>query len=261
MQNTRYFDLSPYRQKWLTAHPFPHLILDDFLDSNVAFKIVDEFPSFGDESWRVYNNVLEIKKILNHWDKFGPYTYRLFDYLNSAQFISILEKIVDCRLYADPGLNGGGLHTHSAGGKLNVHLDYSIHPKTKLQRKINLLIYLTPNWDESWGGELGFWHPNQSSDGPGDLAMKITPRFNRAVIFDTTKNSWHGLPDPISSPEDVCRNSLAVYYLCEPDAEAPDRGKALFAPYMNQVNDEAVLELIRRRSETSLASGVYGDKQ
>ena len=113
-------------------------------------------------------------------------------------------------LFADSGLNGGGWHIHKQGGKLNTHLDYSLHPKLKLERKLNLIVYLNPDWNAEWGGALGFWG-NESSSKPGELVKEIPPKFNRAVIFDTTVNSWHGLPDPLRCPEGQSRKSLAVY--------------------------------------------------
>ena len=81
--------------------------------------------------------------------------YSTFCYLNSTPFILKLKKITGIKkLYPDVGLHGGGLHIHGNGDKLNIHLDYSIHPKLKLQRKLNLIIYLGEGWDASWGGEL-----------------------------------------------------------------------------------------------------------
>ena len=72
---------------------------------------------------------------------------------------------------------------HKNGGKLNVHLDYSIHPKLKLQRKINILVYMTPEWNQSWGGYLDLYD-NSSKKKPGELVEAVAPLFNRAVIFD-----------------------------------------------------------------------------
>ena len=125
--NTR--DFVAYLDEWNISKPFNHFVIDDFLRNDVITDVVKEFPDFDNESWKLYNNAIEIKKLLNHWDKFGPQTYRLFQYLNSREFISKLEALTQCELYADFGLNGGGLHTHKQGGKLNMHLDYSIHPK------------------------------------------------------------------------------------------------------------------------------------
>lgn len=252
-------DLQSQLEAWRSSLPFNHLIIDNFLTEGVAKEIVNEFPEFESDVWKIYNNAIEIKKLVNHWDKFGKYTYQLFSYLNSREFIDKLEILVGEALYADIGLNGGGLHSHKSGGKLNTHLDYSIHPKLELERRLNLLIYVTPNWNDEWGGRLGLWSHKQEENKPDQLIKSIEPQFNRAVIFDTTQNSWHGLPEPINCPAGICRNSIAVYYLCEPRTKAANRGKALFAPSKDQEGDEEILKLIQKRATIDGSKSVYGD--
>ena len=145
-------------------------------------------------------------------------------------------------------------HTQS-GGKLNTHLDYSIHPKLGLQRKINLIV-VEFKLASILGGHLGFWG-NESAEAPGNLEKQIEPLFNRAVIFDTTFNSWHGLPTPLQCPDNEFRKSIAVYYLTEASPTTDKRGKALFAPTSEQASDQEVLDLIKDRSNTSKAHKVY----
>lgn len=240
------------------TQPFDHMIVDDFLSPEAASSLEAEFPEFQSPVWRGYNNAIEIKKLLNDWDKFGPETYRFFSLVNSPEFVAYLRDLLDISpLYADPGLHGGGWHIHAAGGKLNPHLDYSIHPKLGLQRKLNLLVYMNSSWEASWGGRLGLWEQHPEHKKPGRLVQQIEPRFNRAVLFDTTQKSWHGLLDPIECPDAEFRKSLAVYYLTEPAADAEDRGKALFAPTAEQESDQAVLDLIKARSQVGSARSVY----
>ncbi len=247
-------------ENWNSADPFDFLIIDNFLSSDAASAVSREFPDFTDQSWYLYENPIEIKKAMNSWDRFGQHTYALFWYLNSRSFIEKLEVLTRCTLYPDFGLNGGGLHTHRSGGKLNTHLDYSIHPKLPLQRRLNLILYLTPDWREEWGGHLGFWSHDAAKNGPKDLVVSIAPFFNRAVLFDTTQNSWHGLPEPINCPVDVTRNSLAIYYLCEPSFNAVKRSRALFAPYKEQEHDKRILDLIERRSDLKASASTYISK-
>lgn len=201
---------------WLNAKPFPHFVVDNFLDEDFAKILEAEFPDFDSSIWQKYSNAIEEKKLSNIWNHFPESTYKFFSCLNSDTFVHRLSKTLfrDLTLYADPGLNGGGWHIHKSGGKLNTHLDYSLHPKLKKQRKINIILYINSNWNTGWGGHLGLWG-NESSD-PGPLIKQIEPLFNRAVIFDTTCNSWHGLPDPLKCPYDQFRKSLAIYYLCDP---------------------------------------------
>jgi hypothetical protein len=254
-------DLAALAHAFRAAKPFHHVVIADFFAPAVASRLVEEFPRFDAPLWAQYDNPIEVKKTCNHWDRFPPTTYMVFNYLNSPSFVSQIADLVGCDLFPDPGLHGGGWHAHGRGGKLNVHLDYSIHPKLGLERRVNLIVYLTPGWKEEWGGALGLWAHNQAANGPGRLAKQVECRFNRAIIFDTSQSSWHGLPEPLTCPEGVTRNSVAVYYVCRPRQSAPDRGKALFHPHGDQANDPAVLELIRLRSQVGSAAAVYRDKK
>ncbi len=244
---------------YLSQNPFPYMIIDDFFREEIASEISSEFPPFESSFLDNYSNAIEEKKLVNQWNKFKKSTYKALNYLCSAEFTGLLSKFVpDSKNFqSDIGLHGGGLHMHKKGGKLNVHMDYSLHPKLELQRKLNILIYMTKNWDEKWGGSLGLYD-NKSEKEPGQLIKKIFPIFNRAVIFDVTKNSWHGLPEKISCPENITRNSLAVYYLQNPDKSAnPKRVKARFAPSPWQEGDKEVLELIEKRSGLESSKSVY----
>lgn len=249
-------------KNWITSKPFPHFVVDNFFQLEVAKRLEKEFPNFEDSLWHEYGNAIEVKKVCNNWNVFPKQTYKSFSYLNSSKFVNFLSKCLfgELKLFSDSGLSGGGWHIHSRGGKLNTHLDYSLHPKLGLQRKLNIIIYLNSDWQSTWGGHLGFWD-NKSEDAPGDLIKEIEPKFNRAAIFDTTMNSWHGLPNPLECPKDQFRKSLAVYYLTEPLSNVNERGKALFAPTEEQKDDTKVLELIKKRSSISTASSVYSDKK
>jgi hypothetical protein len=248
------------RDSFQSAQPFPHVVIDDFFEPPVAEALERDIPAFDDASWWQYSNPIEEKRALNHWDRFPPATYRAFSYLNAA-FIPHLDELTGiAELRADVGLHGGGWHLHGRGGKLNVHLDYSVHPKLELERRLNLIVYLTSGWDPAWGGALGLWSHDESNTSPRDLVKAVECRFNRAVIFDTT-HSWHGLPDPITCPDGVYRKSIAVYYLTPVRENAAARGKALFAPHGEQADDQAVLELIRKRSHVASAPKTYRSKK
>lgn len=240
------------------AAPFDHVVIDDFLQEDVARALETEFPAFNSPVWRGHNNPIEVKKLLNDWDKFGARTYRFFDHVNSPAFVRFLSETFGIApLYPDQGLHGGGWHIHAGGGRLNPHLDYSIHPKLGLQRKLNLIVYLNPDWRPEWGGSLGLWEQDPEQKKPGRLVKKVDTMFNRAVLFDTTQNSWHGLPDGVSSPEGQMRKSLAVYYLTDPGADAEERGRALFAPTPEQESDPAIQALIKARATVSSGPSPY----
>ena len=136
---------------------------------------------------------------------------------------------------------------HSRGGKLNIHLDYNINPKLNLHRKLNLIVYLTEDWDTSWGGGLELWSHDEEKNLPLNREVVVDNIFNRAILFDTTQNSWHGLPQPITCPEGVYRKSIAVYYMTDIPEDANQRKRALYAPTKEQENDSDVLDFIKER--------------
>lgn len=228
--------------------PFDYYVIDNFLEESQAKQLSNEFIPFDSEHWFNYNNPLEIKKTLNNWYHFPQTTYKFFSYLNSEKFVDEVKRITNNQnLFVDIGLHGAGWHIHGNGGKLNVHLDYSIHPKLKLQRKYNLILYLSQDWNTDWGGNLEFWSHNQHNNSPKEKIATVECKFNRAVIFDTTKNSWHGFNDPINCPENVYRKSIAVYYLTTPQTDTETRYRALYSPAKDQENNYDIKKLIDER--------------
>ena len=231
------------------SFPFYYQVIDNFFNKEQAKTISQEFPEYNSDIWYCYNNPLEHKKTCNNWYQFGPETYKTLTMLNSKEFIKQLQKITGIsKLYPDIGLHGGGLHIHGTGGKLNIHLDYSIHPKLKLQRKLNLIIYLEEDWNPDWEGNLEFWSHDKEKNKPDKRYVKVDNVFNRAILFDTTQNSWHGFPDPLTCPQGKYRKSLAVYYLTDPPEGTDPRPRALYAPTKEQENNPEILKLIRKRA-------------
>lgn len=231
--------------------PFDHWVVDNFFDINTAMQLASDFYEYDDPRWLTqHSNDLENKRISTHWDGYPKSIYSAFFYLCSKEFIDQLEKLTGIEgLVSDYGLHGGGMHIHSGTtGKLNLHQDAELHPKLGLKRKLNIVIYLNPNWDTSWGGSLQLWSAD-SSGNPGNLVKELEPSFNRAVIFDTTQNSWHGLPEKLSAPEGQNRKSLALfYYIPSETTPSGTRARALFAPTEEQKNNPNVLKQIEDRT-------------
>lgn len=225
----------------------PLWIVDNYLNPVVAQKISEEFPSPTWKGWHRYNNPIENKYATNDREAFGPETTKLIDHLCSPEGIAEIEAITGYSgLIADHTLHGAGYHMHGRGGNLNLHLDYSIHPSLGLERVLNILIYLSPWWHSSWGGALEIW--NGDGEEPSILQCKIENNFNRAVIFDTTQESWHGMPQPLTCPVHSYRKSLALYYLQEPSESAVNsRKRAQFVPREGQ--GEEIARFCEERSK------------
>jgi hypothetical protein len=137
----------------------------------------------------------------------------LFGFFNSAPLLQFLEGLTGIAgLIPDPYFNGAGFHEIAKGGLLGVHADFRIHEKLHLQRRINLLLYLNPVWDKSWGGKLELWDRGMKA-----AVRSIEPLFNRCVIFNTDATSFHGHPNPLDCPATVTRKSIALYYYTASD--------------------------------------------
>jgi len=179
-------------------------------------------------------------------------------YLNSSKFINYLSKIFSENIHADFGLHGAGINIMKGGlGKLNPHLDNNIHPKTKLKRKYNLLFFLHKEWKESWGGNLNLYSTNKKNKNlHGKLKKIIVPKQNRLIIFDTSKNSWHGVGQ-INKNGKVYRKSIATYYFVKPKIKEINRQKVLYSPLGSQISDKKVLNFIKKRSSIKTFSKNY----
>jgi Rps23 Pro-64 3,4-dihydroxylase Tpa1-like proline 4-hydroxylase len=211
------------RASYIDQKPFPHIILDGFL-SNVLLDIaLDEikgytFWSHDEESQKSKvqinkyfspsSNQKTLADSLNNIRKEMPLTFKILQYLSSEEAINFISKLTGIEnLEADKTWLGGGVHKVTNGGKLAVHADFNKNWITGLYRRVNLLLYLNKDWQNSYGGDLELWS--------SDLQVchkKVAPIFNRAIIFTTARDSYHGHPTPMILPEDTARYSIALYY-------------------------------------------------
>lgn len=230
----------------LIRDPIDHLVIDDFFHIDIANELATEFGDYEDDKWHKYSNSIEDKRTCNQWNFFKKQTYSYFQTLCSDQVNQAISKKFNIETAADYGLHGGGQHIHSMNGNLNPHLDYSIHPKIKMERRINAIFYLTDDYSADEGGHFGLWG-NSSPTEPGPLVKEYAPNFNRIVIFNTSQNSWHGLSRKYMPKETKYRKSLATYYVSEVRDSALKHTRALFAPREDQIKDLSVLEQIKKR--------------
>jgi hypothetical protein len=191
------------------AAPFPHAVFDDFFDPVILDRVLSEFPGAQGIDWERYDDPrFEVKLASRSEQQIGLFTRYLIYALNSSAFLQFLERLTGIKgLVPDPHLWGGGLHQILPGGKLAVHADFNNYPHFKLDRRLNVLVYLNRDWREEWGGHLELWDRDMAR-----CEQRILPLFNRMVCFSTTDTSFHGHPDELRCPPDRTRRSLALYY-------------------------------------------------
>ena len=86
---------------------------------------------------------------------------------------------------------------------LNPHIDNSHDASRERYRRLNLLFYVTPGITEEDGGNFELWDEKVRNP------HKIVSGFNRLVVMETTKTSWHSV-DPVKS--DIQRCCVSNYY-------------------------------------------------
>jgi Rps23 Pro-64 3,4-dihydroxylase Tpa1-like proline 4-hydroxylase len=195
--------------KFNNAEPFEHIIINNFLKKDIAEKISDEFPKNLND-YHKYDNPLEIKYAFDDISNMTDNIQNVFYALSTNKIINALKLITNNdKIEYDPTCHGGGLHIHPNNGRLHMHLDYEKHPILEnKQRYLNIILYLTKDWNNEWGGQTELWDKDMT-----ECKVKSNVEFNTALIFKTTEKSWHGLPEPIKCPEDKFRKTLAFYYL------------------------------------------------
>jgi Rps23 Pro-64 3,4-dihydroxylase Tpa1-like proline 4-hydroxylase len=196
------------REEYAAASPYPHAVIDELLPEHVLDAVLEEFPSPADADWIKFNDARERKLASKDETVMGPATRQLLAALNSSAFIDFLERLTGIDgLVPDPHLEGGGLHQIERGGHLKVHADFNRHPRTGLERRLNVLLYLNRDWRDEYGGAFELWDKKMTR-----AEAKVMPYFNRCVVFSTTSTSYHGHPEPLACPEGETRKSIALYY-------------------------------------------------
>ncbi|HEX2831964.1 MAG TPA: 2OG-Fe(II) oxygenase [Thermoanaerobaculia bacterium] len=203
------YDPRDLRAQYQHADPFPHIVLDGLFDDAELDALVAEFPKPEETRWMKFDSATEKKLGYYHeHSRISDRIRRFLDALNGFEMLLFLEQMTGIDgLIPDPYFGGGGLHQIEPGGFLKIHADFNVHPKLKLDRRANMLVYLNRGWREEWGGHLELWNASMT-----ECRRRILPSFNRTVVFSTTDTSYHGHPHPLQSPEGVTRKSVSLYY-------------------------------------------------
>lgn len=192
------------------SSPFHFSVIDNFLLTEVSSNVLQCVNNLKNEQANsvFQNNAYEHNKYAFNIN-LDPYLKGVFEYLVSDEFVDEIEDItgIDNLIRNDTTLLGAGVHRITEGGYLKDHTDFNsyTHPvHGKLDRRVNLLIYLNPDWRDEYNGHL------QLSDRvKKTVNYTIRPIFNRCVIFNTTNKSVHGHNLSLKTSK---RQSLAVYY-------------------------------------------------
>lgn len=252
-----------YSKNYQTNQPYPHIVIDNFLDIDVVNRIYNDFPKPDQIDFYKYDNPLEKKLAMDQIAKLPESISEVFLNFNSPTFLKFLENLTGIDgLIPDPYLRGGGIHQSVNKGKLDIHIDFNKHPKLNLERRLNVLLYLNKDWKEEYNGDFQLWKGHVDKNGKHvleSLEKRVYPIFNRFVAFSTSEKSYHGFPEPISCPEDVTRKSIALYYYTvdRPEEEKVNSHSTTFIKLPNE--DDSLDDLREKRNKGRLNTNIKID--
>ena len=234
---------------FVTASPFPHIVLDDVLSASGS-ELAPKFPDVEWPGWHSYSDQYQRGKMICSDVATIPSPLTdLIDELSRPAFLGFVEKVTGIpKLLPDPYLEGGGLHCSGPGGILAPHTDFHLYPRLGVYRRINVLLYLNREWEESWGGCLELYE--RGAESPEKV---VVPRWGTCVIFRTDDRSLHGFSKPIVG--DRWRRSVALYYYTADEAEEYSGDTNT---YWAKLPSRGASHRIRRRAYEMLLLGSRG---
>jgi hypothetical protein len=222
-QLIRPLDVPALAAQYARAEPFPFFVIEQFLEPSFAAEVAAAYPTFETAKAMgfAFNAVNERKKVqITDRALFPDAVGRLSDALASPALLAQLGAITGIpNLLWDARLFGGGIHVTGPHGRLDVHVDFNLLDfpgEPRIYRRLNLLLYLNPDWNDDWGGQVEFWDRDVKT-----CVERYGPSLNRCVVFETSEISFHGV-SPLTCPASAVRRSFAAYYYTTEPANAAE---------------------------------------
>ena len=197
------------REQFLSAKPFPHIAIDNFLKPGCAEKLYEkgaEMAKNPDANYKIKDPIFSKNRY-----QFPNYRVISDDFeefykdVTSDKFAELISYITDEEVFFDKEFHGGGLHLGVENAHLDMHADFNYHPKHEHWfRNLNLLLYLNKDWKPEYGGSL------KLEDARTGEKTEVEPLLNRLAIMHCREYTLHGY-DETHFPEGKARESIAIY--------------------------------------------------
>ncbi|QTE22196.1 2OG-Fe(II) oxygenase [Polaribacter cellanae] len=202
-------------KKQFNAHKneIGYFYLDNLLPKELALEIHKNFPSTADAVQR--KSLREYKFTAFQMNKYNILLEETIFAFQDERIVSLVSEICGIeKVFPDSNLYAGGLSLMQKDNFLNPHLDNSHDKDRNRWRVLNLLYYVTPNWELENGGNLELW-----PKGLNEKQITITSKFNRLVVMATHQKSWHSVNKVLANDMRCC---VSNYYFSEKPFLASD---------------------------------------
>lgn len=188
--------------------------VDDLLPEALAHQCYEVFPDKS--NMRCLNSIREYKYVSAQMDKHDALLEHVIYAFQDDRIVNLIADICGIQsLYADELLYAGGISLMAKDNFLHPHLDNSHDAERERWRVLNLLYYVSPEWQEENGGHLELW-PN----GPKNEPVLIESKFNRLVVMATHHKSWHSVNKVTVNAPRCC---ISNYYFSDEPLKDEDR--------------------------------------
>ena len=213
----KHSDTKSLYEEFISNEPFPNIGIDNFLSDDLVISMKNEIT----ESYRKYNHLLKnFTRNGSHMIELCeagdicPIAHQLIGDLHSKYFLDWLENVTGIDgLIPDPWLIGASYMRCYRGDSLQIHSDFNWNEKLKLHRALTLVIYLNPEWEEKWNGDIQLWDRDREN-----CIKRYYPKNGNLVLWEYSKHAFHGHPHPLNCPEHITRDGIRLFYYVS-DAE------------------------------------------
>lgn len=191
-----------------------YFFIDDLLPSDIALKIMEVFPN--PNQMVLKKSLREDKYVAAQMNLYHPLLEEIIYAFQDKRVVELIGEICSIKNpIPDENLYAGGISMMGNKQFLNPHLDNSHDKDRNLWRVLNLLYYVTPNWEEKNGGNLELW-PN----GLKEKQITIHSKFNRLAVMETHNNSLHSVSPVVF---DGYRRCVSNYYFSNSPLQESDK--------------------------------------
>jgi Rps23 Pro-64 3,4-dihydroxylase Tpa1-like proline 4-hydroxylase len=228
------------KRQFFTEHPIKvarHFALDNLLPKDIAAEIYANFPK--PKKMRLLSSYGELKLRYSHIKNTSNLLRALHSAIQDPRVVAAIEAITEIKNQVpDTSPQSGGVSILLKGHYLNPHIDNSHDVAKKLYRTVNLLYYVSPNWQLENGGNYELWDESVTN------RLLVPSSFNRLVVMETNRKSWHAV-NPVLC--DAPRCCVFNYFFSEQSPEGEDYFHGASSIFFNPLFKARPEQKIRRK--------------
>jgi Rps23 Pro-64 3,4-dihydroxylase Tpa1-like proline 4-hydroxylase len=204
----KYLNLHNLKEKFHNNVPYPHIVLDDFLSDGFYNDLYIDNKNLYHNYGKKFETDFEKNKWISKNTQLPNKIKIIIDELNSENWIKNLSNLSSIESIFSTKVGNSHLanyHEMKNKGYLGPHVDHSDDPDTGNPHVLNILLYLSKDWKEDWGGSTLLFDKNGKK-----IIKEVQYKPNRAIIFLHTPYSFHGVKEIFN--DNHVRSSIYVDY-------------------------------------------------